>query len=99
MFVAVAYRRVGLISIITQPLSHLVVDGTHHTNSIIYSFRIGIITEMSSTGNTNFRSSNRLPRPTVVDGGDGFCHCFYCELTDLLSRLIIDDNHNSQPMI
>ena len=47
--------------------------------------------------NSNCRASSRAVKPSLVDGGDGFCHCFYCELTDdQLSRVVIDDNQSSK---
>ena len=55
--------------------------------------------EMSNSINVNFRASGRLVKPSNLDGGDGFCHCFYCELGDPLSRMIIDDNHSSKNCI
>jgi hypothetical protein len=50
------------------------------------------------SSNSNFRISSRA-KPSFLDEGDGFCHCFYCELADPLSRMIIDDNYIHQKCI
>ena len=55
-----------------------------------------VIMPMERLNNSNCRVSSRAVKPSLVDGGDGFCHCFHCELADPLSRMIIDDNHSSK---